>query len=73
MTNTKLIFLSTQDDERELECFANSLDQITVSITDEGADHAWNRQHVSLDISTAIKLHKVLRAEINKVKEAQNG
>jgi hypothetical protein len=73
MTNTKLIFLSgIENHNTELECFSNVSDAITISITDVDGDHQFNKQFVSLDIPTAIKLAKVLRTEINKIKEVTN-
>lgn len=73
MTNTKLIFLSTLDNYMELECFNNKSNEITIRISDTDSDHQWSNQFVSLDIPTAIKLAKVLRTEINKAKEVNNG
>jgi len=73
MGNTKLIFLSSLSDDTELECFVNSIDEITLQITDTDSDNQFNKQLVSLDIPTAIKLSKVLRSEINKIKEVSNG
>ena len=73
MTNTKLIFLSTLDEYMELECFNNKVNEITIRISDTDSDHQWSNQLVSLDIPTAIKLSKVLRTEINKAKEVNNG
>jgi len=72
MTNTKLIFLSTLDDYMELECFNNKINEITIRISDTDSEHQWSNQSISLDISTAIKLAKVLRTEINKAKEVDN-
>ena len=31
------------------------------------------KNYITLDVSTAIKLHKTLRTEINKAKEVNNG
>ena len=72
MTNTKLIFLSSLDENTELECFVNTINEITFKITDSDSDHQWSTNLVSLDIPTAIKLSKVLRTEINKAKEVEN-
>ena len=73
MTNTKLIFLSSLDESTELECFVNTINEVTLQITDKDAGNPFNTQLVSLDVPTAIKLSKVLRNEINKIKEASNG
>lgn len=74
MANIKIAFLTTIDeDSSQLECFNNQRNEITISITDTDADHAWGKQLVSLDVPTAIKLAKTLRAEINKAKEVYNG
>ena len=72
MTNTKLIFLSSIDENTELECFTNTIDEVTLQITDKSSSHQFNTQIVSLDVPTAIKLSKVLRNEINKLKEVLN-
>ena len=72
MTNTKLIFLSSLDESTELECFVNTINEVTLQITDKDADNPFNTQLVSLDVPTAIKLSKVLRNEINKIKEVSN-
>lgn len=73
MTNTKLIFLSSLDENTELECFVNTINEVTLQITDKDAGNPFNTQLVSLDVPTAIKLSKVLRNEINKLKEVSNG
>ena len=72
MTNTKLIFLSSLDESTELECFVNTINEVTLQITDKDAVNPFNTQLVSLDVPTAIKLSKVLRNEINKIKEVSN-
>jgi hypothetical protein len=72
MTNTKLIFLSSLDESTELECFVNTINEVTLQITDKDACNPFNTQLVSLDVPTAIKLSKVLRNEINKIKEVSN-
>jgi len=72
MTNTKLIFLSSLDESTELECFVNTINEVTLQITDKDAGNPFNTQLVSLDVPTAIKLSKVLRNEINKIKEVSN-
>ncbi len=74
MTNTKLIFLSSEDDNSsELECFLNTSNEITINIKDPNRGDFFSYEHVSLDLPTAIKLSKVLRSGINKGKEVLNG
>ena len=53
----------------ELECYANDYEEIFIEIS----DGELNPQYVCLDVSTAIKLAKTLRTEINKIKEVNNG
>jgi hypothetical protein len=71
MANIKYVFLGTEEsntNDKELQCFLNGYDnQITISITDVSVNHDYNRQHLSIDKSTAIKLAKTLRTEINKI------
>jgi len=71
MANIKYVFLGTEEsstDEKELQCYLNGYDnQITISITDTSVKHDYNIQHISIDKSTAIKLAKTLRTEINKI------
>jgi len=66
MANIKFVFQGTENSkEHELQCYANTSNEIFISI-DMGVNYpAW----ISLDESTAIKLAKKLRAEINKIKE----
>lgn len=63
MANTKLIFYGTErsrTDNNHLELFLNSYDEIFIEI---------NGEHICLDKSTAIKLAKTLRTEINKINQ----
>ena len=72
MANVKLIFQGAEvskTDDYELECFVNQFNDIAISIDDQESP----ANIISLDISTAIKLSKVLRTEINIAKEVQNG
>lgn len=72
MANVKLIFQGTEvsgTDDYELECFVNQYNDIAISISDKESPATI----ISLDISTAIKLSKVLRTEINTAKEVNNG
>ena len=71
MANVKLSFLGTELSEtnfNELECFATCNDEIHISIDTDYQPPS----HISLDVSTAIKLCKTLRTEINKIKEVDN-
>ncbi|AGO48519.1 hypothetical protein Phi18:3_gp007 [Cellulophaga phage phi18:3] len=68
MANVKLIFQGTEStgtEDSELECYANSENEITLSIKDCVNEH---NSAISLDVSTAIKFSKVLRSAINEVK-----
>jgi len=66
MANTKLTFLGSEFSEgTELECFANAHSQIFIRIT----EYESSPVHITLDVSTAIKLAKTLRSEINYIKE----
>lgn len=72
MANIKLSFYGTEKSEtteHELECFANTNQEIYFSINMGDYPSCF----VCLDIPTAIKLSKVLRNEINKAKEVNNG
>lgn len=67
MAKVNLQFLCTEDKNCHLEVETLN-DEIDVSIYEYGR---WNS--IRLDVSTAIKLHKTLRTEINKAKEGENG
>lgn len=71
MAKYKTVFFSSEYSklESELECFCNTKGEIFISINDEDTP----MQYVVLDVSTAIKLSKTLRTEINKAKEVSNG
>jgi len=70
MANVRLKFYGTEDTEDTcLECFANTHKEIYISIDYED----YPTSFITLDESTAIKLAKTLRTEINKIKEVQNG
>ena len=74
MANIKLTFLGTENSKTndiELECFANAHDEISLVITDGDSDPVWSKKLISLDVPTAIKLHKTLRVEIAKLKESE--
>ena len=64
MANVKLIFNGTRSSETHdvnLECFIIDSNEIFISIDEQN--------HICLDKSTAIKLAKTLRTEINKMQE----
>ena len=72
MANIKLTFLGTKESETEdhsLQCFANTNNEIYISIDVEDYPPSF----ICLDVSTSIKLSKTLRTEINKIKEVDNG
>tara|TARA_R110000803_G_scaffold99451_1_gene167521 strand:+ start:71 stop:283 length:213 start_codon:yes stop_codon:yes gene_type:complete len=70
MANIKMIFKGSEDSEftsnNELECFINTANEITVSIKDDLEHYP---TVISLDVSTAIKFAKVLRVNINEIKD----
>ena len=71
MANVRLKFFGTENSKTEeisLECFANFDNEIYIEIESEG----YPPSYICLDVSTAIKLAKVLRSEINKAKEVEN-
>jgi len=57
--------VESKSDEHELECYANDRSEIYIKLDCNDGSWAW----VCLDIPTAIKLNKVLRREINTIKE----
>jgi len=72
MANVKLIFQGTEvsnTEDHELECFLNQHNDIAITLDTKDCPATI----ISLDISTAIKLAKTLRTEINKAKEVNNG
>lgn len=72
MANIKLAFLGTKEsetEETELTVFINDLNQITVRIEDTNCSHQFNYQGISLDKSTAIKLHRELKKQISFIEE----
>tara|TARA_R100001244_G_scaffold125044_1_gene94990 strand:+ start:191 stop:406 length:216 start_codon:yes stop_codon:yes gene_type:complete len=70
MANVKLTFYGSEKSEftkdTELECFLNTKNEITISIDD---GHLGYPNIISLDKSTAIKLAKTIRTNINLIKE----
>lgn len=64
MANVKLTFLGTErskTDQAELECFVSTNEEIVITLNDNYP------QMICLDKSTAIRLAKTLRTEINKI------
>lgn len=65
MSNHKIIFLGSEISENhELECYHNDNKEIFISI-----DMGYNQcpDWITLDKNTAIKLSRVLKAEISKI------
>jgi hypothetical protein len=68
MANVKLIFSGTEESEsheHKLCCFVNTNNEIYLQLEIEG----FTPHFICLDKSTAIKLAKTLRTEINKIKD----
>ena len=64
MANIKIVCLGTtksETDQHELELFANDNNEIFISIVGNSSEF------ICLDKSTAIRLSKTLRTEINKI------
>jgi len=67
MANFSLVFHGT-DHETKAECYINTSNEITLEVYYD-QDSPLHSQLISLDKSTAIKLAKTLRTEINKIEE----
>jgi len=69
MANIDTHFLCSTGDGTNIQCFLNTDDGITIYVSnkDESEDLV-----VFLDKSTAIKLAKTLRTEINKIGKGNN-
>ena len=66
MANIKLSFLGSEKSETEehkLECFYNAHNEIYINIEMVDGEYGF----ICLDKSTAIKLSKTLKTEINKI------
>lgn len=66
MANIRLIFQGTEEshtDRTDLQCYVNTVNEIFIEI------HELDERpsHICLDKSTAIRLAKTLRTEINKI------
>ena len=71
MANTKTVFLGTESsgtEEHELQCFANTRNEIYISIDQCNMPPSF----ICLDVLTAIKLSKTLRESINRIKNITN-
>lgn len=66
MANIKTLFKCLSDTRCHLEIEQKGV-SVIIMIKECGV-----RNFIELDISTAIKLHKTLRTEINKAKEVNN-
>lgn len=55
---------NTETQDNSLEVFVNSQSEITILIKDESVSHDFNKQLVSLDKATAVKLSRELRKQI---------
>ena len=68
MANVKLIFQGSNDsltNKTEMQCYANDSKNIYIDIKEENGYHP---SFICLDVSTAIKLAKTLRTQINLIK-----
>lgn len=72
MANVKLTFLGTEQsntENQELQCYINYQNDIFISINNGTTSDDLMCQVVCLDKSTAIRLAKTLRTEINKIED----
>jgi hypothetical protein len=67
MANVSLVFHGT-DNETKAECYLNNDNEITLEVYYD-KESPYYSQLISLDKSTAIKLAKTLRTEINKIED----
>ena len=67
MANVSLVFHGT-DNETKAECYLNNSNEITLEVYYD-KESPYYSQLISLDKSTAIKLAKTLRTEINKIED----
>lgn len=67
MANVKLLFYGTEGSEKTIECYANSDEELVISIQNEYDSNitSW----VYLDRETAIRFSKELRKEIAKLNQ----
>lgn len=71
MANVKLIFQGTErskSEDHDLQCYLNGENEIFICIDMDGM----LRSYICLDKSTAIKLAKTIRTEINQMEEVDN-
>ena len=73
MANIKTVFLGSQisGNDSEMTTFVNTRGEIYIEIS-EPDDVTYTKRWICLDISTAIKLAKQLRTQINKVKGGED-
>jgi len=72
MANIAITFYGTSESgyQSNLVCFKNNDNEIYIKISDINNDEF---EFITLDKSTAIKLAKTLRTEINKMEDEANG
>jgi hypothetical protein len=69
MANYELVFFGTEEsgtNDTTLKCYLNSLNKISIEVENDYAT-PFGSAFIVLDKSTAIKLAKKLRTEINKM------
>ena len=67
MSKHKILFPSETDENVLLNASAVNNQFIQVSIEDFGCDHQYNNQYILIDKATAVKLTRVIKAEISKL------
>lgn len=67
MSKHKIIFVGDSNEDIHLEVKQTHEELLTISIQDYSRKHQYNYQDISLDKATAIKLSRVLKAEISKL------
>ncbi len=74
-SKSQTIFYGSDASEYEsrLVCYANSNDEIYIAISPPEDDGAYKElpQFIAMDLPTAIRFSRVLRAEIAKIRDAQ--
>ena len=72
MANYIIKFFGSEESETQnhsIECFLNNKNNIYIGISADGYEDLF----ICLDKSTAIKLAKTIRTEINKMEDETNG
>ena len=67
MSKHKILFPSERDENVMLNAVALQNNLLKISIEDYGCDHTYNVQEIFIDKQTAVKLTRVLKAEISKM------